>query len=388
MTHKKIKLSITIFAFLIAIVCGCFNCLVVYNNAETISIQASRTIEVDINQINYQSVLDSFENSEIKTEGTLTTFEGCKTLDWSDFEEFDNVSEEDFQSSIGCQVKYNVTYDAETNVVTLSASMENEDTLTIEDIYGSAFIDESGRLDAVMCLDGEYILLSEMQNLGLIQNCGWFSNLFKKIVKITVAVVSVAACVATAGMAIGAVIAIGAAVSAAESVTTQLLETGTVCLAALAVDTALGAIPGGSGAKAVAKEGVQAITQKAAKEAGEKVCQKEAKEAGKNTAVNIKAEIGSKLEYAFGKATGSTHNITRSMDNASALSKIGIYNNKSGRQLLTEHFDKALNDNRNIIFAKNAVRVETSTVLSGPGGLLNVKSIWEGEKLITFWFVG
>ena len=50
----------------------------------------------------------------------------------------------------------------------------------------------------------------------------------------------------------------GAAVGAAESVATQLIETGTVCLGAVIVDTALGAIPGGTGAKTVSKESIKA----------------------------------------------------------------------------------------------------------------------------------
>jgi len=275
MTKNLKRINTILIPLFLALVCGLFFCLTCYfKSSNSANPEMMRTIEVSQAQINYQSVLNDFDNAKLETEGSLTKFEGSKTLELSDFEGLDNVSESDVESNIGCEVKYNVSYDAETNIVTLSASMENGEVLTIENIYGSAFFDENGTLDAVMSLDGDCILLSEMQNLGMIENCGWFSNLFKKILKVTVIVASVAVCVATAGMAVGAVIAIGAAVSAAESVATQLLETGTVCLATLAIDTAIGAIPGGSGAKAAAKEGVQAFSKKAVKETAEKVVKK------------------------------------------------------------------------------------------------------------------
>ena len=287
MTKNLKNLTTVLIPLFLALVCGLFFCLTTYlNGSNSTKTEIVRTIEVTQSQINAQSVLDGFDNIKLETEGSLTTFEGTKTLDWSDFEELDNVSESDVESNIGCEVKYNVSYDAETNIVTLSASMENGETLSIENIYGSAFFDENGKLDAVMSLDGDCILLSEMQNLGMIENCGWFSNLFKKIIKVAVVVASVAVCVATAGMAVSAVIAIGAAISAAESVATQLLETGTVCLATLAIDTAIGAIPGGSGAKAVAKEGAQAFSKKVVKETTEEIVKKGVK---KYTQTEIKA---------------------------------------------------------------------------------------------------
>lgn len=64
-----------------------------------------------------------------------------------------------------------------------------------------------------MNIDGEGLLLSEMQDMGIIQNCGWFKKLFKKVVKVVAvaaAVVAVAAVVvATVGSAAPAVVAVG-----------------------------------------------------------------------------------------------------------------------------------------------------------------------------------
>ena len=79
----------------------------------------------------------------------------------------------------------------------------------------------------------------------------------------------------------------GAAVGAAESVATQLIETGTVCLGAVIVDTALGAIPGGTGAKTVAKESIKAGAEIAAKKAAKDASEKAAKEIAEKTFVKI-----------------------------------------------------------------------------------------------------
>lgn len=97
--------------------------------------------------------------------------------------------------------------------------MKNEQgEIEVETISGYAFINETGEIDALMDVDGEFILISEMQDAGLIQNCGWFSNLFKKIVVAVVTVVVVAAVaatiVATAGAGMAAVVGVSAAAGA------------------------------------------------------------------------------------------------------------------------------------------------------------------------------
>ena len=94
------------------------------------------------------------------------------------------------------------------------------------DVVGTV-INEKGNVDAVMNIDGEGLLLSEMQDMGIIQNCGWFKNLFKKVVKVVAvaaAVVAVAAVVvATVGATAPAVVAVGAGVVAGTAATCLML---------------------------------------------------------------------------------------------------------------------------------------------------------------------
>ncbi len=189
-----------------------------YNTKNTSSpMIQTRTTSVELSQqtVDYQSVLNQFENGKLETVESLTTFEGYQTIRLTDLEEIDNLSETDIEQDASFAVKYNFSYDSETNVVTLSATSTNElGVIEVDEIQGLAFVNEKGELDAVLDIDGDYVLLSELQDAGLIQNCGWFKRLFKKVVVAVVAVVVVAAVaaavVATAGAGLGACIAAGA----------------------------------------------------------------------------------------------------------------------------------------------------------------------------------
>mgnify|MGYP002532730888 CR=1 FL=1 len=215
---SKIKKKNFIFvSLLLVIICGFVCCIPSYIDSRQTAQEtnAIRTIEVKQNKMDYQSIFDEFENAKLETESGLTTFEGYQTLNLSDFEEFDLVSDTDFQEDLKMQVKYNFSFDAETGIVTLSAEAINSNgVVEIDEIQGIAFYNENGEIDAYLDVDGESVLLSEMRDAGMIANCGWFKKLWKKVVVAVVAVVVVsavaAAVVATCGAGLGACIAAGA----------------------------------------------------------------------------------------------------------------------------------------------------------------------------------
>jgi len=211
----KKRLLFSLSTCLLAILFACSCLLISKQNSDNIANVATRTVEVSTAEVDYQSILNEFEDATLVKEGTLTTFEGYKPLSISDLSELDNLSESDIDQLEDTSVRYNFSYDSETNIVTLSAEMKNElGEIEVDNLTGIAFFNEFGEIDAIMEVEGEFILLSEMQDRGLIQNCGWFSRLFKKVVVAVVAVVvvsaAVAAVVATAGAGLGAVIAAGA----------------------------------------------------------------------------------------------------------------------------------------------------------------------------------
>lgn len=207
----------------LALTCSLTYCITNYLRARyEIPVEVVRTIDANSNKIDYQSILDEFENGKLETVGTKTTFEGTKSISLDDLtifdnlaESFDNLAESDVDICENIFVTYKFSYDKDTNIATMSAITTNDGcVIEIEEISGTVFTNEFGNIDAVFEVDGSYILLSEMQDIDIIQNCGWFKNIFKKIVVATVAVVAVAAVttvvVATCGAGLGACIAAGA----------------------------------------------------------------------------------------------------------------------------------------------------------------------------------
>ena len=197
-----------------------FVAVAVNNNTGKIVIAdtPTRTVALAQSSIDAQSILDEFDDATLTTEGTTTYFEGFKPLDLNAVSELDYISDIDYETLSECIVKYNFSYDYESNIVTIAAAATLPDgSIEIDEITGVGFINDENEIDAVMNIDGEGILLSEMRDAGMIENCGWFSNLIKTVAKavvvVAVAAVAVAAVVVTAGAAAPAVVAAGVGVS-------------------------------------------------------------------------------------------------------------------------------------------------------------------------------
>ncbi len=92
--------------------------------------------------------------------------------------------------------------------------------------------------------------------------------------------------------------------------------------------------------------------------------------------------IGNKLEYVFGNATGSRHNIERSLDMENKLNEIGIFDNATGRAFMENELEKAFNNTTNGIIQENG-RIMKESLLTGPNGVAKMQSVWDGNKLIT-----
>lgn len=246
------KYKITFIALLLAVISSFVYCATTLLRTHDIANETQavvRTYEVTNNSIDYQSILDEFENSKLETIDSLTTFEGYKTIDLSQLDGFDLVSDTDIEET-QASVKYNFSYDSETNIVTLSAELVDElGEIQIDTITGAAFINEDGEIDAVMNVDGEGILLSEMQNAGMIENCGWFSRLIRKVVRVVVVAVTVAAVVATAAAVIVATAgsAAPALVAAGVGLVSSGVTTSVAAGAAIAAGATAAAITAGIG---------------------------------------------------------------------------------------------------------------------------------------------
>jgi hypothetical protein len=112
------------------------------------------------------------------------------------------------------------------------------------------------------------------------------------------------------------------------------------------------------------------------------------------------SQIARKLDFAFGKAKGTPHNIKRSQDNLIQLRAIGISDNPAGRRLLLDFFTHSSTRTRNIVESQlipntQSISLKRVDLLKGPLGQLQAVSVWHynpwlsgGQQLITFWFEG
>lgn len=190
------KNKIALISILLVLVCSCVYFATTFLQTKQITNETQtvvRTVEISKNAVDYQSILDEFEDAKLDTIGNITNFEGVKTFNLADFIELDLVSDtnvEDFE----VKIKYRYEYDKEAKIISLSATYVDEDGMEIVDtLIGVPFVDENGNLDAVFDCDGEYMLLSELQDAGMIENCGWLKNLFKKVTQIAKKVVTTVA---------------------------------------------------------------------------------------------------------------------------------------------------------------------------------------------------
>jgi len=107
------------------------------------------------------------------------------------------------------------------------------------------------------------------------------------------------------------------------------------------------------------------------------------------------AELGQKLDYPLGKATGKAHNVQRSQSMANELKRIGIHDTPMDRATLEIHLNEVLSNPSNIIKTEvrsytipGQVPVEyTATIresfFMGPGGGVKFETIWDGNRLLT-----
>jgi RHS repeat-associated protein len=87
--------------------------------------------------------------------------------------------------------------------------------------------------------------------------------------------------------------------------------------------------------------------------------------------------LGRKLEYILGNATGKLHNIERSTAMAAELGRIGLRDTAETRALVTDHLTKVAQTPGVAQANGNVVR---ESLLMGPGGAVKLKTIWKETK--------
>ena len=91
--------------------------------------------------------------------------------------------------------------------------------------------------------------------------------------------------------------------------------------------------------------------------------------------------LGQKLKYIFGQATGRLHNIQRSQEMLRNLNRVGIFDNPAGRAAVRGHLSQAYNTAPGVL--QESGRILRESLLMGPRGGVKVTSIWDADRLIT-----
>lgn len=212
------------------------------NNKESI-----KTPVRDVNIVDTSVSLDSiFYSYNIETNDNVTTVEAQKLITREDFENINNLSE----VSVGNDnfIDFDIVYDADTNIISITASMDNElGYLEAETIYGVAFTNEDGNIDAALDCDGEMILLSDLGGVSSIEECKWFKKICKTVKSFAKDVVETVVDVAvdTAAVVVAAAPAIATAVVVTAVAVAALPEVIIIGEGVAVAGTSVGIIAGG-----------------------------------------------------------------------------------------------------------------------------------------------
>ncbi len=197
--------------------------IVSIDNINTFNDLPLREVSLDKNKINDSSYFEGFDSYELNhnKKNKVIEFNGKQSIPITDLYDLDLINSYELNKKI--TITYKCVYDYKNETVLLSVyKLENNQSSIIDQMEGKLVKNKNNEFDVIFDVDGETLLLSEMSESGLINNCGFWSRL-KKIWNTTVGkigtIVTVAACVAVGvvcavipGAQLGTALAIGAAV--------------------------------------------------------------------------------------------------------------------------------------------------------------------------------
>lgn len=177
MKKRITVLTSLVLTFVLAIV-GIFS--INYSNSE--NNQLVRDVELNNNSMVDDSYFNAFDSYDLFVEDNKSTFDGVITINLSKLAEIDNVASSDILND--ASLKFSSTFDYDTGTSTLNVYVidENEEVSIMDTIYGVELLAETGEVDVLFDFDGELIFLSELRDIGVLDNVGWFTNHVKKAV--------------------------------------------------------------------------------------------------------------------------------------------------------------------------------------------------------------
>lgn len=224
------KISVLICVCLI-VICA----LSITNGKDNLSIPI-RDIDLTNQSIDYENEFSKYNDAKLeysKKEGYVA-FSGIINYSSDELFTVDFVSITSNSSDV-ISIEYDFNYDINSNLFYMNVEATNtKDGKILDCIVGVPFKNENGEIDIVFDVDGRFTYLSELTESKLLENCGWFSKILKKV-GIGAAVVAVASVVVVACVyAAPAVIAVATSSVTATTFGTTAFITGSLATSTLA----------------------------------------------------------------------------------------------------------------------------------------------------------
>jgi hypothetical protein len=161
-------------------------------NTEQLS-SKERTVELTHKFLDDNNITTEFDEYDYNEDENGFEIQAKKSFDKSIFSELDLVGLDEDNEQFTAH--YSVQYIEDDSTILLSVTLENADEESIIDtLPGLLTYNSSGEPDVMFVADGELIWLSELQEIGILDEVNWFSTLAQKVVnkalEITAAVVT------------------------------------------------------------------------------------------------------------------------------------------------------------------------------------------------------
>lgn len=182
------KTRTKIFTSIVAVILGCvllFGTFAVTSNNGTATetlMASERTVELNYDFLDDQSIVAEFDEFDYQTDEKGFDLVAKKTFNLSVLSEIDLVGFDETEEQF--TIRYDVQYIENDDTVFLTVTIEDEDDIpVVETIPGLVTYNSIGEPDIMFVVDGEYLWLSDLSNLGQLDEVGWFSNLLKSVQK-------------------------------------------------------------------------------------------------------------------------------------------------------------------------------------------------------------
>lgn len=247
----RTKVGLSIISIMLSIVL-LFTVLVVNTNTKKMVGVSTRTVMLNNNSMDYATFFKEFDDAELLIDEDTNSlkFSGTKTIEADLFKDIDLISLSG--DECGVDVRYIFDYNANENEFHLSVIADTENGEIIDNWFGVPFVTENDEIDIAFATDDGVIFLSELEESGVLGNCGWLSWLWKAAVAVAVVAVVAAVIIVAAPAVAAAATTVATAISVGGGAAALTAGTATAAVAAAAAAAAAAATAMGTTAFAIA----------------------------------------------------------------------------------------------------------------------------------------